>query len=128
MDCGCGSRRNEKPRDCGRLVTRRIASSKKTPNIAALWRPPPRRMRVMAAMARLDGFHDLANRDRQLLHRQAGALLMIALRRLAVIRFMIAAGLMFSSQSFAQQPDVGDQPGLVPNDSVKLEPQFPCQV
>ena len=53
---------------------------------------------------------------------------MIALRRLAVIRFMIAAGLMFSSQSFAQQPDVGDQPGLVPNDSVQLEPQFQRQV
>ena len=53
---------------------------------------------------------------------------MIALRRLAVIQFMIAAGLMFSSQSFAQQPDVGDQPGLVPSDSVQLEPQFQRQV
>mgnify|MGYP002682470514 CR=1 FL=1 len=35
------------------------------------------------------------------------------------------AGLMFSaSQSFAQKPDVGDQPGLIADDSVELDPQF----
>src|SRR6267378_4446477 len=36
-----------------------------------------------------------------------------------------AAGLILSvSQSFAQQPDVGDQPGLLPDDSVELDPEF----
>ncbi len=36
-----------------------------------------------------------------------------------------AAGLMISaSQSFAQQPDVGDQPGLLPDHSVQLDPEF----
>ena len=38
---------------------------------------------------------------------------------------MAAAGLMLSlSQSFAQQPDVGDQPGLLADDSVELDPEF----
>ena len=38
------------------------------------------------------------------------------------------AGLMFSvSQSFAQQPDVGDQPGLLADDSVELDPEFKKQ-
>src|SRR6202049_1875362 len=38
---------------------------------------------------------------------------------------MGAAGLMLSaSQGFAQQPDVGDQPGLLPDDSVELDPEF----
>src|SRR5215213_6638195 len=36
-----------------------------------------------------------------------------------------AAGLMLSaSQSYAQKPDVGDQPGLIADDSVELDPQF----
>src|SRR5258706_16362048 len=36
-----------------------------------------------------------------------------------------AAGLILSvSQSYAQQPDVGDQPGLLPDDSVELDPEF----
>src|SRR4030081_1847184 len=36
-----------------------------------------------------------------------------------------AAGFMLSvSQSSAQQPDVGDQPGLLPDDSVELEPEY----
>ena len=36
-----------------------------------------------------------------------------------------AAGLMFSaSQGFAQKPDVGDQPGLLADDSLELDPQF----
>src|SRR3977135_1508722 len=36
-----------------------------------------------------------------------------------------AAGLMVSvSQSFAQKPDVGDQPGLLADDSVELDPVF----
>src|SRR5437763_9003806 len=38
------------------------------------------------------------------------------------------AGLMFSvSQCFAQQPDVGDQPGLLADDSVELDPEFKKQ-
>src|ERR1700710_2507713 len=38
---------------------------------------------------------------------------------------MAAAGLMLSvSHSFAQQPDVGDQPGLIADDSVELDPEF----
>ena len=40
-----------------------------------------------------------------------------------------AAGLMISaSHSFAQQPDVGDQPGLLPDDSVQLDPEFRKQM
>src|SRR5258708_20304978 len=43
-----------------------------------------------------------------------------------VIWMVIAAvGLMLSvAQSYAQQPDVGDQPGLLPDDSVELDPEF----
>src|SRR5947208_7526109 len=38
------------------------------------------------------------------------------------------AGLMFSvSQGFAQQPDVGDQPGLLADESVELDPEFKKQ-
>ena len=40
-----------------------------------------------------------------------------------------AAGLMFSvSHSLAQQPDVGDQPGLLPDDSVQLDPEWQKQM
>jgi lipoprotein-anchoring transpeptidase ErfK/SrfK len=40
-----------------------------------------------------------------------------------------AAGLMLSvSHGYAQQPDVGDQPGLLPDDSVELDPEFRKQV
>src|ERR1700710_3065850 len=38
---------------------------------------------------------------------------------------MAAAGLMLSvSHSFAQRPDVGDQPGLIADDSVELDPEY----
>src|ERR1700710_3319032 len=38
---------------------------------------------------------------------------------------MAAAGLMLSvSHSFAQQPDVGAQPGLIADDSVELDPEY----
>jgi lipoprotein-anchoring transpeptidase ErfK/SrfK len=54
---------------------------------------------------------------------------MIAFRRLSWLHFAVAAGLMFSaSQSFAQQPDVGDQPGLIPDDTVQLEPEYQRQM
>ena len=40
-----------------------------------------------------------------------------------------AAGLMLSvSHSSAQQPDVGDQPGLLPDDSLQLDPEWRKQV
>ncbi|MBO4227618.1 MULTISPECIES: L,D-transpeptidase [Bradyrhizobium] len=40
-----------------------------------------------------------------------------------------AGGLMLSaSQSQAQAPDVGDQPGLVPDDNVELDPEWRKQV
>ena len=47
-----------------------------------------------------------------------------------LICMMIAAmGLMLSvSQSFAQQPDRGDQPGLIPDDSVELDPEYRKQM
>src|SRR4029077_15932929 len=36
-----------------------------------------------------------------------------------------AVGLMLSSShGFAQQPDIGDQPGLLPDDSIQLDPEF----
>src|SRR5260370_13953464 len=49
---------------------------------------------------------------------------MIKFRHL--IGMVIAAGslTLSVSQSFAQQPDVGDQPGLLPDDSVELDPEF----
>ncbi|MFZ5734031.1 MAG: L,D-transpeptidase [Pseudomonadota bacterium] len=40
-------------------------------------------------------------------------------------RLAIAAGLtLAASQGFAQQPDVGDQPGLIADDTYELDPQF----
>jgi lipoprotein-anchoring transpeptidase ErfK/SrfK len=54
---------------------------------------------------------------------------MIAFRSLRRLYFVVAAGLIFSaSPSFAQQPDVGDQPGLIPDDSVQLEPEYQRQM
>ena len=38
---------------------------------------------------------------------------------------MASAGLILSaSQSYAQRPDVGDQPGLLPDESVQLDPEW----
>ncbi len=47
-----------------------------------------------------------------------------------LIWMMIAtAGLMLSAtQSYAQKPDVGDQPGLIADDSVELDPEYRKQV
>ena len=47
------------------------------------------------------------------------------------LQIVVAAGLIFSaSHSFAQprQPDVGDQPGLIPDELVDLEPEFQRQM
>jgi lipoprotein-anchoring transpeptidase ErfK/SrfK len=54
---------------------------------------------------------------------------MIAFRRPIWLSFALAAGLIFSaSHGFAQQPDVGDQPGLIPDDTVQLEPEYQRQM
>jgi lipoprotein-anchoring transpeptidase ErfK/SrfK len=50
---------------------------------------------------------------------------MIPFRRTICLQLVVTAGLMLAaSQGFAAQPDVGDQPGLIPDDSVQLEPEF----
>jgi len=42
---------------------------------------------------------------------------------------VVAAGLMLlASPGLAQQPDRGDEPGIVPDDSVQLEPEFQKQM
>src|SRR6202161_76904 len=49
--------------------------------------------------------------------------------RHAICMMIAAIGLMLSaSHSFAQQPDVGDQPGLLPDDSVQLDPEYQKQM
>jgi lipoprotein-anchoring transpeptidase ErfK/SrfK len=54
---------------------------------------------------------------------------MIAFRSLRRLPFVVAAGLMFAaSPGLAQQPDVGDQPGLIADDTVQLEPQYQRQM
>jgi len=59
---------------------------------------------------------------------QRGELCMIKFRHL-IWTMIAAAGLMLSaSQSFAQQPDVGDQPGLIPDDSTQLDPEYQKQM
>jgi lipoprotein-anchoring transpeptidase ErfK/SrfK len=50
---------------------------------------------------------------------------MTQVRRPIWLHLVVAAGLLLSaSTSFAAQPDVGDQPGLLPDESVQLEPEF----
>jgi lipoprotein-anchoring transpeptidase ErfK/SrfK len=50
---------------------------------------------------------------------------MTLVRRPIWLHFVVAAGLLLSaSTGFAAQPDVGDQPGLIPDDTVELEPEF----
>ena len=49
--------------------------------------------------------------------------------RYLVWMVIAAAGLMLSvSSGFAQQPDVGDQPGLLPDDSLQLDPEWQKQM
>jgi lipoprotein-anchoring transpeptidase ErfK/SrfK len=69
---------------------------------------------------RFDGAIDLANNFQEAF--------MLNFRHL--ICTMIAAGglTLFSSHTFAQQPDVGDQPGLLADDSVELNPEFRKQM
>jgi lipoprotein-anchoring transpeptidase ErfK/SrfK len=54
---------------------------------------------------------------------------MINIRRLFGLQLVAVAGLMLSiTHSFAQKPDVGDEPGLIADDSVQLEPEFQKQM
>jgi lipoprotein-anchoring transpeptidase ErfK/SrfK len=42
-----------------------------------------------------------------------------------ILTAIATTGLMFSiSHSYAQQPDRGDEPGLIPDESVQLDPEF----
>jgi lipoprotein-anchoring transpeptidase ErfK/SrfK len=54
---------------------------------------------------------------------------MINIRRLLGLQLIVVAGLILSiTHSFAQKPDVGDEPGLIADDSVQLEPEFQKQM
>src|ERR1700710_65230 len=54
---------------------------------------------------------------------------MINARRAFWLQLALLAGLtLAASHSFAQQPDVGDQPGLIPDDSMQLDPEFQKQM
>jgi lipoprotein-anchoring transpeptidase ErfK/SrfK len=54
---------------------------------------------------------------------------MINIRRLLALHLVAAAGLMLSiTHGMAQQPDVGDEPGLVADDSVELPPEYQKQM
>src|SRR3569832_1191655 len=63
-------------------------------------------------------------------HHHAGAFPMIAVRRPNWLQIMVAAGLLYSASAgfAAQQPDVGDQPGLLPDESVQHKPEFQKQM
>jgi lipoprotein-anchoring transpeptidase ErfK/SrfK len=52
----------------------------------------------------------------------------MAASRLLMICLSIAALSLSVSQSFAQQNDSGDQPGLMPDDSQQLDPEFQRQM
>ena len=54
---------------------------------------------------------------------------MIAFRRLTLAVVAVAGLMLSATHSFAQQrPDVGDQPGLIPDDTVELDPEYRKQV
>src|SRR3954454_190930 len=66
-------------------------------------------------------FRQFAKRCRS--PRANGGFLMPRFRHLVWIA-LAAAGLLFvNAQARAQQPDVGDQPGLLPDESVELDPE-----
>ena len=41
---------------------------------------------------------------------------------------LVVAGMILSGSAFAQQPDRGDEPGLIPDESVQLDPEFQKQM
>src|SRR3954453_8696060 len=49
---------------------------------------------------------------------------MMKFRHLIWMLFAAAGLILSASQSYAQKPDVGDQPGLLPDDSVELDPEY----
>jgi lipoprotein-anchoring transpeptidase ErfK/SrfK len=54
---------------------------------------------------------------------------MIGFRRLIRLQLIFAAGLMLSTaQGFAQQPDRGDEPGLIADDDYELPPEYRRQM
>jgi lipoprotein-anchoring transpeptidase ErfK/SrfK len=53
---------------------------------------------------------------------------MLNLRNLASTIIAVVGLTLSASSSFAQQPDVGDQPGLLADDSVELDPEYRKQV
>jgi lipoprotein-anchoring transpeptidase ErfK/SrfK len=53
---------------------------------------------------------------------------MIQLRSFLGTTIAAAALMLCASQGFAQQPDVGDQPGLIADDSLELPPEFKRQM
>ncbi|NVN88501.1 MAG: L,D-transpeptidase [Rhodopseudomonas sp.] len=54
---------------------------------------------------------------------------MIRFRRLIWLQLIAAAGLMLSMpQGFAQQPDPGDEPGLIADDGYELPPEYKRQM
>jgi lipoprotein-anchoring transpeptidase ErfK/SrfK len=84
---------------------------------------------AIASTLRFDGVDDLATGDSA----QQGESWMtkswMTKFRHPIWMTIAAVGLMLSaSHSFAQQPDVGDQPGLLPDDSVELDPEYQKQM
>src|ERR1700730_7930685 len=53
-----------------------------------------------------------------------GELCMTKFRPLVWMMVATAGLILSASQSYAQKPDVGDQPGLLADDSVELEPEY----
>ncbi|MBS0531984.1 MAG: L,D-transpeptidase, partial [Proteobacteria bacterium] len=55
---------------------------------------------------------------------------MIAFRHLILAAVAVASLMLSATHGFAQQrqPDVGDQPGLIADDSVELDPEYRKQV
>jgi lipoprotein-anchoring transpeptidase ErfK/SrfK len=54
---------------------------------------------------------------------------MINIRRLLGLQLVVAAGLLLSiTHSFAQKADIGDEPGLIADDSIELPPDMQKQM
>jgi lipoprotein-anchoring transpeptidase ErfK/SrfK len=82
---------------------------------------------AIAPSLRFDGAGDLANND-PYRKRPTRSASMTKFRHL-IWMVISAVGLTLSvSQGFAQQPDVGDQPGLLADDSVELDPEYRKQM
>jgi lipoprotein-anchoring transpeptidase ErfK/SrfK len=79
---------------------------------------------VVAFLTQFAGSRGLAEVIDSVANVNRGSLSMIKFRHM-IWTVVATLGLMLSaSQSFAQQNDPGDQPGLIADDSVELDPQF----